>query len=148
MSERVATSRFPQLPLLGAGALVGLALLAAVAGRFAHTGNVAADSPMAAMRDIRVADAPDGAVLVFDAGSGAQIERLSGENGFLRGTLRALARERRIDGVGREQAFRLTAWADGRLTLDDPATGRRLELEAFGPDNAAVFARFLPARHS
>ena len=33
--------------------------------------------------------------------------------------------------------------ADGRLTLADPATGARIDLEAFGPTNAGVFARLL-----
>jgi hypothetical protein len=35
------------------------------------------------------------------------------------------------------------AHPDGRLTLEDPATGRRMDLSAFGPSNAAVFARVL-----
>jgi hypothetical protein len=29
---------------------------------------------------------------------------------------------------------------DGRLTLQDPSTGQRIDLESFGPTNAAVFA--------
>jgi hypothetical protein len=31
------------------------------------------------------------------------------------------------------------------LTLDDPATGRHIELEAFGSTNTAVFGRLLTA---
>ncbi len=42
--------------------------------------------------------------------------------------------------------FRLIAWSDGRLTLDDLATKRHIELEAFGPTNERVFAEFLSAR--
>jgi hypothetical protein len=38
------------------------------------------------------------------------------------------------------------AHPDGRLTLQDPATGRNLDLLAFGPTNAALFARLLAAR--
>ena len=41
--------------------------------------------------------------------------------------------------------FRLTRWSDGRLSLDDPATGRRIELDAFGPTNTAVFAHLMGA---
>ena len=37
-------------------------------------------------------------------------------------------------------AFRMTGRADGKLTLEDPATGRRVDLGSFGPTNAAVFA--------
>ena len=36
------------------------------------------------------------------------------------------------------------AVADGRLTLVDPGTGRRVDLESFGPTNSAVFAQLLP----
>ena len=39
----------------------------------------------------------------------------------------------------------LTARADGRLTLVDPATSERVDLESFGPTNAAVFAQLLAA---
>jgi len=68
-----------------------------------------------------------------------------GTNGFLRGTLRGLARERKRQGIGPEAPFRLTAHDDGRLTLADPATGRRVDLESFGPTNAAVFSQLLVA---
>jgi hypothetical protein len=38
--------------------------------------------------------------------------------------------------------------ADGKLTLEDPGTGRRVDLGSFGPTNAAVFAQIMasPAR--
>ena len=59
-----------------------------------------------------------------------------GTNGFLRGVLRGLARERKLERSAIEPPFRLTRWADGRLSLEDPATGRRIDdLEAFGPTN-------------
>ena len=83
------------------------------------------------------------AIAVIDAASGRLLERVQGEQGFLRGSLRALARERRMREVGALPPFELAARADGRLTLTDPATGARLDLESFGPTNAAVFARLL-----
>ena len=39
----------------------------------------------------------------------------------------------------------MTGYADGRLTLDDPATKRHIELEAFGSTNALAFAKILTA---
>jgi hypothetical protein len=36
--------------------------------------------------------------------------------------------------------MQLLGRADGRLTLIDPSTQQRIDLEAFGPSNAAVFA--------
>jgi putative photosynthetic complex assembly protein len=94
-------------------------------------------------RQLRFEDRPDGAVAVIDADSGRLLDTLQGEQGFLRGALRALARERRLRAVGAEPPFELSARSDGRLTLTDPSTGQRLDLEAFGPTNAGVFARLL-----
>lgn len=66
-----------------------------------------------------------------------------GTNGFLRSAMRGLVRERKRQGLGAEQPFELLGRADGRLTLVDPGTGRRIDLESFGPSNAAVFVRLL-----
>ena len=63
-----------------------------------------------------------------------------GAEPFLRGALRALARERRSQGVGAAPPFHLQAHADGRLSLVDTGTGRRLDIESFGPAQAAAFA--------
>ena len=145
---------FPRLPLLGAGALIGFALLAASAGRLTGIGAMQPVSTAISERYLRFEDRADGAVLVYDAKAnptdqGAQpIDIATGQNGFLRGTLRGFARTRRADGVSPAEPFLLTAWADGRLTLADPATGRHADLEAFGPANAPVFAQFLiPPAH-
>lgn len=92
------------------------------------------------------ADMPDGAVRVGDAASGAVIASLKGENdggGFVRGVLRGMARDRAMRGVGQVPPFTLTLWQDGSLSLADPATGRTVELGAFGPDNRAAFLRFI-----
>jgi putative photosynthetic complex assembly protein len=145
MSQASAKPGFPRLPLVGALTLVTLSLLAAAAGRLTGAGEREPTGVATLAREFRVADGADGSVLVFDAHSGRQIEAVTGQNGFLRGTLRALARERRMESIGPAAAFRLTAWNDGRMTLDDLATGGRVELEAFGPDNVAVFARLLTA---
>ncbi len=99
--------------------------------------------PVARQRLLHFNDLPDGAVGVTDAGSGAAVARFEGEQGFLRGTLRALARERRLRGMGAERPLELIAHPDGRLSLHDPATGTRIALESFGGTNAGVFARLL-----
>jgi len=61
----------------------------------------------------------------------------------VRGILRAMARERRIRHITSDDAFSLISHSDGRLTLVDPATQNRIDLESFGKDNAAEFAAFL-----
>jgi len=72
-----------------------------------------------------------------------QIMRFTGEQGFLRGTLRALARDRRMRNLTSESPFELTLFKDGRLSIIDTLTGRGIDLEAFGPDNVAVFSKIL-----
>jgi putative photosynthetic complex assembly protein len=68
-----------------------------------------------------------------------------GTNGFVRGVLRGLMRERKAESIGPTAPFRLTHWANGRLSLDDPSTGRHVDLEVFGPTNAGAFAQILAA---
>lgn len=138
----------PAGPILGAGLLAGFALLAVFAVRTAGwSPSQADDAPGIATRDLRFADRDDGSIAVFDAASGRQVDVvLPGTSGFLRGTLRGLARERRRQDIGAEPPFRLVGRADGRLTLLDPATGRRVDLESFGPTNTEAFARYLPKR--
>ena len=75
---------------------------------------------------------------------GQEIARFAGEQGFLRISLRTLARERLRQGLGPQQPFELVGHANGRLSLRDPATGVRIPLESFGPTQVATFARLQP----
>ena len=135
----------PRGPLLAIGALL-LVVIVGVAGvRLSGEVIRAPDAEAVATRSLRFEDRPDGSVAVLDARSGQQVDAIEGEAGFLRGALRALARERRKQGLGAGPAFELIARADGRLTLADPATGERIDLESFGPTNAGAFARLLGA---
>ena len=94
---------------------------------------------------MRFEDSVDGSVAIYEAETDRTIAVLSpGTNGFIRGVLRGFARERRQNDVGQEPPFRLTLWQGGGLTLQDPQTGRSVELEAFGQTNFAAFARLLP----
>lgn len=144
-----APSHFPRGALVAAGGIVALSLLAAIAGRI--TGPVATVGQSAEVdsRALRFEDRADGGVGIFDPASNSLVEIAPpGTNGFLRATLRGLARERRAVGAGPEAPFRLTHWADGRLTLDDPTTGRHVEMVAFGETNAEVFAKLLSEKRT
>jgi putative photosynthetic complex assembly protein len=139
---------------LRAAAFVTLLLLAALVAwvawvRASGTDIRTPDAPTVAERSLRFSDSASGSVLVEDARSGARLAEfhgVEGEASFLRGSLRALVRERGKRGIGNTEPFVLRARADGRLTLVDPSTGERLDLESFGARNAAVYARLLPAR--
>lgn len=120
----------------------------AYAGFTRHSG-VAIREPDAAPvveRSLRFMDEAGGSIAVIDAGrdrDGELVDRITGENGFIRGTLRGLARERKRHGLGPDAPFRLVGRADGRLTLIDDATGSRVDLDSFGPTNKGAFARYL-----
>lgn len=145
MHSSAAPKRLRFNPGIALAAVMGIAVVAVALERWSVPSAPAALQPEAVkqLRVLRFDDLPDGAVSVVDVGSGRSIARFEGEQGFLRGTLRAMARERRPLGIGADQPFELIAHADGRLTLRDPATGMRIALESFGSTNAGVFARLL-----
>lgn len=136
--------RFPRAPLIGMWALVAVALLATAAVRLTGKGNSEPASRPALTMDLHFEDMEDGGVAIYDAASHRLLDVVApGTNGFMRATLRGLARERKRQGVGKQQAFRLTGWVDGRVTLDDSTTGRHVDLGSFGATNAQAFARLL-----
>lgn len=97
-----------------------------------------------ASRDIRFEDQPDGSIRVIDAKLREQIALVApASNGFLRGAVRGLVRERKLQGMGVEVPFTLAVLADGRLVLHDGATGYEIDLASFGSTNAAVFSKLL-----
>ena len=136
---------FAKGPALGIGlamiVLVGLTIAPVPGSR-----TIEATAPTVRLeREFRAADRADGAVVLTDARTGREVLLVApGEDGFLRGTLRGLARDRHLRGIGPELPFRLVVWNDGRMTLDDTATSRRLDLLAFGQTQAEAFARLLP----
>jgi len=99
------------------------------------------DAPVSWQLSLRFEDRPNGDVAVLQAQNQMEITRFQGEQGFVRGTLRTLSRERMRRGIGSGPAFELIGHTDGRLTLLDPATGARIDLESFGPTNMSAFAQ-------
>ena len=142
--------RFPRAPLFALGGLAIVSVIAVAAVRLTGVGAVhVPDAAAVATREFRFEDRPDGSIAVLDASGHQLIDTVApGSNGFLRGTMRGLARERMRQGVSRELPFRMVGHSDGKLTLEDPGTGRRVDLGSFGPTNAAVFAQIMasPAR--
>lgn len=144
MSAPSADRPLPSASLLGAAALILSSVLLVSLARQADVGitRLAASTPVAT-RLLRFEDRTDGSVQVLDTDGATVAVIAPGSNGFLRSVLRGLARERRRSSIDATPPFKLTRWADGRLSLDDPATGRHVDLEVFGPTNAAAFAGLL-----
>jgi putative photosynthetic complex assembly protein len=147
MSDPFGNRPFPRAALIGAAVLITLTIGMAALGHLADVGTTR--MPAAAVvqqRQVQFEDQPDGGIAVYDTQVHQRIALLApGTNGFLRGVLRGLVRERRRADISGQAPFILTRWADGRLSLGDPATERQINLEVFGPTNVGVFARLLTA---
>lgn len=140
---------FPRAVLIGAFALIVFTILGAGIARWTGIGS-AGDMRAYSVVDrqaIHFEDRSDGAVVVHSTAAGGVVGVLDpGTNGFIRSVVRGLVRERRARGIGSEPPFYLTRWQDGRFSLEDPSTGRSVELGAFGPTNADAFAGLLASR--
>jgi putative photosynthetic complex assembly protein len=101
------------------------------------------DAAPSKVLQLRFEDRPDGSIAVINYKTGQEIDSVKGEAGFVRGTLRGLAQERKRRGLDSGPPFELIYRTDGRLTLSDTATGRMVDLESFGPTNAGSFYRLL-----
>ena len=146
--SNIDTEPFPRLALIAAGTLISLAMIGAATGRYMRESHPAAGieqtgAPTAA-RDLTFFDMADGSVQVRDAsGQSVVFVAAPGTNGFIRGVMRGMARDRQLLGYGQGPAFRLAQWPDGRLSLQDLATGKHIDLAAFGATNRAAFAQLL-----
>lgn len=145
MSQIVSKNPVSQKGILVIGVVLVGVVLSIATVRFSGVGVREPDAATVATRSLRFEDGPNGSVAVIDARSGQVLEYVQGEAGFLRGSLRAMARERQKRGIGNGPPFQLSSRTNGRLTLEDPATGERIDLESFGPTNAATYARMLSA---
>jgi putative photosynthetic complex assembly protein len=149
MGDPIHEQTIPRGALLGAGALLVAAVVATAVARYTGVGttHLPAAAPVAAA-ELRFLDGADGSVVVLSYPEGVEVAVLPpGQHGFARGVLRGLARDRRLAHLDSGPPFRLVRWSDGRLSLEDPATRRAVALEAFGPDNARVFAGLLATTH-
>ncbi len=152
MSE-IDDKPFPLVPLLGAGVLIAMTVAVAAGPRLGYLPHIAtAASERAARhvavvetRSLRFTDRADGALVIDDVARGTTAAVLPHgvNNGFIRGVLRGMARDRKLRDIGPAAPFTLTLFSDDALTLADPATGRSIELGSFGPTNRQSFADLL-----
>ena len=139
---------FPRAALVFFVLVISGSLVLAVLGSAGKVGSNSADAvynaEVQASRTIRFEELASGELAIIDHDSGQQITLLPpGNEGFIRGVLRGIARERMQHSVAMSSPFTLTRWADGQLALDDLATQRRLRLNGFGVDNERAFSRLL-----
>ncbi len=152
--DEVTVHKVP-LMLMGGIVLISLALTASVRLGFFERSAIPevarAEKGIkpVAEQSLRFFDEPDGTVRVENGDRTQVLGRFTpGQGGFIRATVRSLVHQRRIRGLGPEVPFQLTEWDDGGMTLSDPATGFRVEVSSFGPDNRAVYAGMLPPKEA
>ena len=137
---------FPRGALIAAASVVAFTLAATTAARLfgiSPAGGPIMPAPAQSV-DLRFVDEPNGSVNVRDGRDDHLVANLApGTNGFVRGVMRGLAHDRMRRGIGSVPPFRLSAWRDGRLALKDTATGRLIDLDAFGASNKDAFAQLL-----
>lgn len=143
MSTSTAGAPFPRTILFVVGGMLAMVIGVAELGRLQTVKTEIPVSEPVSTLDLNFSDRPDGAVIITNARDGKLVSVVTGQAGFLRASLRGLAQERLREGLGAEMPFRLTRWKDDRLTLDDLATHRHIELIAFGSSNEGVFAQVL-----
>jgi putative photosynthetic complex assembly protein len=149
-AEPGARSAMPQItppkPVLRVAVVIVIMTftLAVLASQFGIGKSADVYGEPVAQRALRFADAPDGGILVYD-GTSAEIALTlpQGTNGFLRGALRGLADRRRRGNLSAEAPFVLTAWDDGRVTIEDPLTKQRIAVSSFGPTQVKNFVGLL-----
>lgn len=147
----------PKGALWAAAAIMLITVAGGVAARFADVGAVRLSEPAPALtRIVSFHEAAGGGLEVWSpAASGAAVAaeaaaageassqlvtRLEAtEAGFVLGVLRAMRRDRAPAGVSPTAPYALGLATNGRLTLADPQTGRRIELRGFGVDHYRTF---------
>lgn len=140
--------RVPKAALLGAAGLILATLALSAEARIDRLSDAAtAAAPVVEdYVDLRFEDRQDGSVAVLDATSGREVDVVPpAEGGFVRGVMRGMFRTRMLESIPADGHFRLMRLVDGALVLEDPHSGRRVELGSFGPTNHEAFARLLAA---
>lgn len=148
MSEAIASRMVPKGAIIGAAALIGFSLVVAGVGRLTGVGAVRANYVNTVhTMSFRFEDRADGGIAVIAPESGATLGVVpAGTDGFVRTVLRSLAFDRQRHGLGAGPPFVIAKWSDGHSTIDDPATGRRVDLAAFGAANMQTFEHLVAMR--
>ena len=146
MARAIAGDRLPRPALAGIAALVAFTLGVTAVYRLGGQPPMRhAEGSVVDSRLLRFSDRPEGGIRVEDATDGSAVLVIyPGEDGFVRGVLRGLARERRSHEIGAHPPFRLARLADGRLTIEDTATARRIAFWSWGPPRSC---RYSPLPH-
>ncbi len=138
----------PAVPLAAAAALVIVTLIGVAFQKLYINPNSEQVAPvrvLVAERQLQFVDRDNGAVEVRVMPQNEVLDVIeAGDGGFLRGILRGLVRERRLEAASMSPGFLLQQFEGGAVVLTDMSTTREIDLRAFGSINAKDFLRYLP----
>lgn len=148
MSDPFEGRPFPRAMLIGAAILIGFSIALAAFVRMTGIGKseMTLTEP-AASRLLRFAKQDHGKTLVYAVTeNNALIDVLdSGEDGFIVHVLHLLSRQRIQRNLPEDAPYLISLRADGRLILEDPLTGEKIDPRAFGPDHVAAVNKLFTA---
>jgi putative photosynthetic complex assembly protein len=148
-NQSKATPILPPFAVIAGALLIVGSFAAALLGTRPdfHSVTPQTSSPVVTVRHLHFVDQPDGGIAVIEQGSTKPLEVLpAGSHSFLRGTLRSLARARKLQHAGPQAPIDLVRRADGQLSLEDHVSGSIVTLAAFGPTNAIIFEQIMSKR--
>ncbi len=139
--------RIPRPLIVAVGAICIGALIGTAAMRLGDVPPRAqgpAEATAEAREAILIRQLDSGGIAILDPATGARYAFLpEGEDGFIRGLIRVIDRQRMQHGVAFDGPLEIVRWESGHLALVDPATEWRAELIGFGADNYATFATLM-----
>lgn len=102
------------------------------------------EGEIVSQRNVEFLDVGDGGVAVRDAGTGQTLGQYTfTENAFMRMVMLSFRHERAGIPGEHHEPFQIQKWADGRVTVADPVTGRSFEMAAFGRHQVEAFGGLL-----
>lgn len=101
--------------------------------------------PMVLSRDVTFVKREDFSLDVYDVNTGALIENVVAKRDpFLQSVIDKYGRDRKKQGVGPEEPYRLMLMADGRVSFVDLRTDNKIhDVRNFGTGNSKPFFRIL-----
>ncbi|MFK7964568.1 MAG: photosynthetic complex assembly protein PuhC [Burkholderiaceae bacterium] len=149
MSIHTSAPAVPRFMTIGVLALISASIALAAFSSQTGIGRVEDTSGTAVSRMLTFIPNDKQQLEIRDGTSGELLRTLPNlEEGFIIGALRGLQFNRNRVDKPLEAPYRLMYRADQGLALIDPSTGVYVQLEAFGKDNVATFAAFLPLRRT
>lgn len=143
MGHAIDEKPFPRGILLAGAALLMFSVAAAGTARITGLGvSRPLNSPVIEQHLLSFTKEADGTITVRDAKSGETTAVVPAKNfGFVGVVLQGVAHERRMAQAPADAPLLLSWHEDGRARIEDPETGQRVMLGAFGPGNHAAFAK-------